>query len=584
MTEFELSEITQEGENLLAEIKEEFQKYGYNTDKLPQDFSDTEDKIKLVFVGQYSAGKSSIIKMLTGEDVKTGADITTQTAAVYPWRGMEIVDTPGIHTELRPDHDKLTYEEINHAALLVFVITNEGFSQKMGEHFRNLALEQKRAQNMVLAVNKMDRTALGNTKEQQEIIIPDLAKVTAPYEPEELYLSFLDTTAYFDSLTETDESLRQELLEISGNEEFIVNLNRFVAAKGILAKLATPLYTMANQLRDAINGGMNEPDKEVAEFVSTIERRQNMIEECKRNLLRDTRGIAEKYRDEIVKVGRGALSAACGSADEAQFNDNMAAGQRKIESVIAKSADEVEDKIRTMISGLNENIKTYDSSSSVQKINTNLMMKLEETESLPNKTAVTGALTALAGVALKFNNPAAVAAAVPLYANIAGKGAGLGIDALLASELGPFSKILSAGAANYVTKFLTPTPTVWQEAGALFARNASKVATALGAATVVYGIYANLKESELQESADKARRDMKTEMMGKFNHIADEYFEKTMAAVNRYIGENIDPIAVSLSNELTQIHQGKEKSIAATKKFRDLLAKTEGLVAKTEVA
>ena len=46
-----------------------------------------DDKIRLVFAGQYSAGKSTIIKMLTGnQDIATGAEITTQEALE---RGME---------------------------------------------------------------------------------------------------------------------------------------------------------------------------------------------------------------------------------------------------------------------------------------------------------------------------------------------------------------------------------------------------------------------------------------------------------------------------------------------------------------
>ena len=162
MEEFQLSKFTKEGAQLLREVTEEFNRLGIDSSRLPKTFPDDSGKIKLVFVGQYSAGKSSIIKMLTGEDVAIGAAITTQDSTPYEWNGLEIIDTPGIHTELRPDHDEITYEQINHAALLIFVITNEGFSQRMGDHFRTLAIDQKRAANMVLVVNKMDRTALGN--------------------------------------------------------------------------------------------------------------------------------------------------------------------------------------------------------------------------------------------------------------------------------------------------------------------------------------------------------------------------------------------------------------------------------------
>ena len=86
------------------------------------------EKIRLVFAGQYSAGKSTIISMLTGrDDIEIGAAITTQDARVFDWNGIEITDTPGIHTKLRHDHDEITYEAIAAADLLVFVITNELF-------------------------------------------------------------------------------------------------------------------------------------------------------------------------------------------------------------------------------------------------------------------------------------------------------------------------------------------------------------------------------------------------------------------------------------------------------------------------
>ena len=84
--------------------------------------------IRLVFAGQYSAGKSTIIKNLTGRtDIKTGGGITTEEVHEYDWNGIKIIDTPGIHTEQRPDHDEKSYKAILASDMLVFVITNELF-------------------------------------------------------------------------------------------------------------------------------------------------------------------------------------------------------------------------------------------------------------------------------------------------------------------------------------------------------------------------------------------------------------------------------------------------------------------------
>ena len=181
MANFQLEDFTRRSEKLLSDTRKVFSQYkdlkeDLNVDEnsLPKTMQPEDGAIKLVFVGQYSAGKSSIIKMLTGIDVTIGAGIATQEAHGYKWGDLEIVDTPGIHTEIEgSDHDEKTYYQIDHAALLIFVVTAQGFDNRMGNHFRKLAFEQDRAKNMVLVVNKMDQTALGNVPEQQKIIAED---------------------------------------------------------------------------------------------------------------------------------------------------------------------------------------------------------------------------------------------------------------------------------------------------------------------------------------------------------------------------------------------------------------------------
>lgn len=97
--------------------------------------------ICLVFACQYSAGKSSILKMITNrDDIATGAGITTQYAHSYDWNGLEVIDTPGIHTKLRPDHDEISYDAIASADMLVFVVTNELFDSHIANISGNLLL------------------------------------------------------------------------------------------------------------------------------------------------------------------------------------------------------------------------------------------------------------------------------------------------------------------------------------------------------------------------------------------------------------------------------------------------------------
>lgn len=57
--------------------------------------------------------------MISGIETEIGAGITTQESHVYKWNDLEIIDTPGIQTGLRADHDEITYDQISKAALLV---------------------------------------------------------------------------------------------------------------------------------------------------------------------------------------------------------------------------------------------------------------------------------------------------------------------------------------------------------------------------------------------------------------------------------------------------------------------------------
>ena len=90
MANFQLEDFTRRSEKLLSDTRRVFSQYkdlkeDLNVDEnsLPKTMQPDDGAIKLVFVGQYSAGKSSIIKMLTGIDVTIGAGIATQEAHAW---------------------------------------------------------------------------------------------------------------------------------------------------------------------------------------------------------------------------------------------------------------------------------------------------------------------------------------------------------------------------------------------------------------------------------------------------------------------------------------------------------------------
>ena len=183
-----LSKWTKEYVDLLDEVKNLFQQIDVTDVDLPNSLFDNDKPISIVFAGQYSAGKSTILKALTGlSTIDTGPGITTQKTHTYNWNNIKVIDTPGIHTTLCPDHDEISYKAIAESDMLVYVVTHELFDNFIGENFRKLILDKEKAEETILVVNKM--AAIGNTIENQNIKLQDLEKVTAPYSPAQLRTS-----------------------------------------------------------------------------------------------------------------------------------------------------------------------------------------------------------------------------------------------------------------------------------------------------------------------------------------------------------------------------------------------------------
>lgn len=335
-----------------------------------------QDIIRLVFAGQYSAGKSSIVKMLTGrEDIEIGAGITTQEAHTYDWNGIEVVDTPGIHTELRPDHDRKSYDAIASADMLVFVITNELFDSYLADHFRKLAIDRDKAGEMILVVNKMERAGDGNTADQQEIIREDLRKVLKPYTPEQLNVCFLDAKSYLDSENEkeTDPEEADELRECSGYDQFIDILNTFVTNKGLSSKVTTALYLLDEQLETAIHElePQNE-DEDVAALEEHYLQQRHVIISARSQMQQE---ISDLYTSASAKIRDLGLEAAnllvegCKAEEVEMQLSNLA---REVENITDQCQRDADQLVENRLSEMGQHLEDNEKSEFTQQLNARL--------------------------------------------------------------------------------------------------------------------------------------------------------------------------------------------------------------------
>lgn len=343
---------------------------------------DAADRIRLVFAGQYSAGKSSILKMLTGRsDIAVGAGITTQQVHTYDWNGIEVVDTPGIHTELRPDHDEASYEAIASADILVFVITNELFDSYIAEHFRKLAIDKDKASEMILVVNKMERAAEGNSAAQRAIICDDLRKVLTPYTPEQLSISFLDAESYLDGILEgeNDEELADELIVRSGYHEFLETLNRFVATKGLSGKLTTDLYMLDELLGDAIKKLQpKSADADVDALEESFLQQRHVLIEARGRMQQEVRDIYALAATKIRDIGLESANLLVSGCNQEEVEEELEKAIRKVDDIVERCQTEAIVTIDSRLNEIGQRLEAIENSEFSQNLKIRLKGKIHK--------------------------------------------------------------------------------------------------------------------------------------------------------------------------------------------------------------
>lgn len=342
---------------------------------------DDKNIIKLVLAGQYSAGKSSILKLLTGrEDIKIGAKITTQHATEYEWNGISIIDTPGIHTELRKDHDEISYNSIANADMLVFVITNELFDSYLAEHFRKLAIERDKAGEMILVVNKMQRTSEGNTKAQQDIIREDLKNVIEPYTPEQLSLCFLDAESYLESLKEkeNDPELAEFLFNISGYDVFIEKLDSFIKEKTLTSKLTTKLYQLEEQLQNTLQKiETKSDDDDINALEENFRQQRHILFESKFRLQQEIKDIFTEYSDKIRNYGLEAADLIFEGCKKEEVEIELENYIKKVENICDECQNVVSKRLEERFFEIDRDIENYENSEFSNNLKINLEGKFE---------------------------------------------------------------------------------------------------------------------------------------------------------------------------------------------------------------
>jgi len=530
--------------------------------RIPATILSPDNTVVLVFAGQYGAGKSTIMKALTGrEDIVIGAGITTEKTHAYDWEGVKVVDTPGVHTELRPDHDDITYRAIADAGLLVFVVTNELFDSHLAQHFRKLAIERDKAHEMMLVVNKMRRCAKGNSTEAQNVIREDLRKVLAPFTPEDLRTTFIDAEAALESKTETDEAVAKALWQKSGIEPLTRELNGFVREKGLTGRYTTALYSLEQVLQEAL-ASESTGDKDIDALEELMLQRRRALLETQGRIPQAVEGEIQKAGSQIRQEGRKVADMINGSADQKAVDQELQAAQDRVQRHAEQLGQLVQVVIGKHMKDLDERVGAIANSELAKELLPRLTHRIEEASIAPetmSKLKKASDISSKLGEFLVRNS----------FSPKTGTLGGL-------FKLDQYSGTAAHGAVKTIGNFFGKSFKPWE--AVKWTRAVANVGRVLAVAGTALTFILQIKEDADAAQLEKDLRESRSAVRSGFNdaaHMIEMHYDQATGA---YVASTLTKEVEDIDKQLTELRDMQRSRSELFQGIVGLLNETRELI------
>lgn len=204
----------------------------------------TTDAINVVLVGQHDAGKSLLVRGLTGrDDIPVGAGPLTDRSTAYEWSGHRLVDTPGVQAGVRADHDAIADEALSAADVVLFVLTVEGLDDVITRYFLQVRRELRSLRALVIVVNKSL-----SERNDRSVSEADIARTIGPaYDA--VPVVWTDAWRWANAATSKDpEQARRD----SGLRELGETVTDLLHSRGTTLRLLTPLRAWSDRAQQAL--------------------------------------------------------------------------------------------------------------------------------------------------------------------------------------------------------------------------------------------------------------------------------------------------------------------------------------------
>jgi GTPase SAR1 family protein len=299
--------------------------------------------LRIALVGQFNAGKSSLIAALTGAAVHIDADVSTAEIATYEWMGLCLLDTPGVHAQGEPTaHDELSRRAVVSADLVLFVVTASLFSDRLAEHFRWLAGDGGLgvASKMAVVVNKMDQET-----NDWNIIAEEVSAAVAPHDAVPIFLC--SARSRLDART-APEPLRTRFEQRSNFDALVAGIDRFVNERQLVARLATPLRIADVVLAEAAETLAAESTGS-ARSEELDKRRRRILEDADRSITAAMRETCSKVRMRGAELAEQCVRRVTDKAEQAEIEEFVERSLGTLGTEVGELSDELQARIRELL-------------------------------------------------------------------------------------------------------------------------------------------------------------------------------------------------------------------------------------------
>jgi len=514
-----------------------------------------KDSFEIAFIGQYSAGKSTMITALTENmDIKIGQNVTTDKVTEYKWNNVVLIDTPGIGTDQK-EHTDLAFRHMDLADLLVYVVTTQGFDDLIARDFKRIAFEHNKSPKMMIVVNKTSLESMDNKVNWEN----DIKKVISPSTLEDFRVTFIDAKSYLDSLKQHNDRLKNALMVRSNLSGFIAHLNHFVEEKGIIGRLVSDLNIIGTYLDRILNEISTDEDRK--KIQELLVRKKFLVVENRKNIDRKIEREIQNLYTGIMNVSNDLISILTGDVKSDEISNEFENIKDKVEMLCSNTGEKIEDIVDQELDSLIKQINALENTPIYKELlndfnkeidfNVNFKDKqdLDKLKKAPDALKDVGKFLGIAGNG--FKNWCLNA-----------EGVGKGLKALSGSDAHKF--VLDIG--HFFGKKFKPYEALkivdkLGKAGEVLSKVGSKVGIVAGIASPLIAAYEEYQEGANEKRLIEARTETRNNFRTWANEIKSNTLDKKeelLAKVHDKELENINNRINSLRNEeLLQSEQSK---------------------------